>query len=379
MSKTVPIPRTIEDPAYRYQMPVLVQKIEGKGINVRTVLPNLRDVAKALRVPANYILKFMGYELGSAVIEREQNNNVIAQISGQLNENDVLNTLDKFIEKFILCEKCRYPEMYLQVDSKKGVSGICNACSHVSTIDPKHKLTSYIKRNPPENRTEIQKKEMGETAKVEKKERKTEVKKYATRKLIKESTDELNPYDNKEVFDSINEYLNEIMPMNDDYLFDDSHVETVYKAIKRLRMSKEKYDKVGFILFNYIFNDKILVDAKNKATLFEQVLVRHRMEQYVGHELVLNLAYFLYVRYADKDWAKAVPTIMKIFFDEKVVDDEFLIDWSEDKFIDFFNMHHLYRKENNDRLKADAAVFIDWLKPESEEEDEDEEDDEDED
>lgn len=379
MSK-VPINRAIEDLAYRYQMPLLQTKIEGKGINVRTVLPNLKEVAEALRVPISYILKFMSYELGSNVISREQNNSSVSQINGQLNENDVLNTLDKFIDKFILCEKCKYPETFMQVDASKGLVGVCNACGHVTVIDPKHKLTGFIKKNPPENMTEIKKREVGESSKVEKKERKMEAKKYTARRLVKESKDELDPYDeeNKEAYESVNEYLNDIVPMGEDYLFDDNDVENVYKAVKRLRLNREKYDKVGLMLFNYIFNEKTIFNVKGRAVLLEQVLERHRMEEFVGHELVYNLAYFFYVRFPAKDWTKAIPTILKAFHDEDIVSDEFLIEWSEDKFVEFSANHHLYNKENNDKLKSAAQVFIDWLKPDSEEEgDEDEEEEED--
>lgn len=377
MSKLVPIPRTVEDPAYRYRMPLLQTKVEGKGINVRTVLPNLIDVAKALRVPTTYILKFMGYELGSNVIEREQNNNVSAQINGQLNDNDILNTLDKFIEKFILCSRCRYPEMYLQVRDDKEVIGNCNACGQVTVIDPKHKLTAYIKKNPPKNRTEITRVDVIDAGKVEKKDRKTEAKKYTARRLINESTDELDPYSNVEAFDAINEYLNDIMPMTDDFMFDDSHTDIIYKGIKRLRLNKEKYDKVGFILFSYIFNERSFTNVKEKTTLYEQVLERHQMREFVGHELILNLAHFFFVKCATKDWTKIIPTILKAFHDEDVIDNEFLFEWFDDKLNNFFSIHHLYRKENNDKLKCVSQVFVEWLRSEEEDEDDEDEDEED--
>ena len=115
MTERVNIPRKIQDENYRYKMDVLQTRVEGKGINVRTVLPNLKDVARDLRLAPIYILKFMGYELGSNVILREKANDERAQINGTFNRNDILNTLDKFIDKFILCEQCKYPETVLVV------------------------------------------------------------------------------------------------------------------------------------------------------------------------------------------------------------------------------------------------------------------------
>lgn len=48
------------------------------------------------------------------------------------------------------------------------------------------------------------------------------------------------------------------MTLGEDYEFDDQDADNIYKAIKRLRLSKEKYDKVGFIVFNYIFDANLM-------------------------------------------------------------------------------------------------------------------------
>lgn len=45
------IPSYIEDTNYRYQMPKLQLKIEGKGNGIRTNIVNLLDISKALRCP----------------------------------------------------------------------------------------------------------------------------------------------------------------------------------------------------------------------------------------------------------------------------------------------------------------------------------------
>ena len=45
------IPSYIEDPSYRYKMPRMILKIEGKGNGIKTNVVNMQDVSKALRVP----------------------------------------------------------------------------------------------------------------------------------------------------------------------------------------------------------------------------------------------------------------------------------------------------------------------------------------
>ena len=45
---------------HRYKMPKMILKIEGKGNGIKTNIVNLVEVAKSLRVPTAYPLKYMG-------------------------------------------------------------------------------------------------------------------------------------------------------------------------------------------------------------------------------------------------------------------------------------------------------------------------------
>jgi len=54
----VNIRRDVDDKFYRYRMPVLTTKIEGKGNGIKTVIPNMSDVARALSRPPTYTTKF---------------------------------------------------------------------------------------------------------------------------------------------------------------------------------------------------------------------------------------------------------------------------------------------------------------------------------
>lgn len=53
------------DPSYRYQMPRILGKVEGRGNGIRTALPNVADVARALKRSPEHITKFYGCELGA--------------------------------------------------------------------------------------------------------------------------------------------------------------------------------------------------------------------------------------------------------------------------------------------------------------------------
>lgn len=65
-SGKVNIPSYVQDPHYRYKMPKMVLKQESRLNGVKTNIFNLDEVAKALRVPEEAIIKFWCAELGAS-------------------------------------------------------------------------------------------------------------------------------------------------------------------------------------------------------------------------------------------------------------------------------------------------------------------------
>lgn len=57
--------KPIDDPEYRYKMPLVVGKIEGRGNGIKTVIPNISDVALSLHRSPGEVNKFFGCELGN--------------------------------------------------------------------------------------------------------------------------------------------------------------------------------------------------------------------------------------------------------------------------------------------------------------------------
>ena len=135
------------DAAYRYKMPALVTKVEGRGNGVKTVVVNLVDVARALRCEAAYPLKFMGAELGASC--KFESKSGRATLRGRHDARCLAGLLDRFIRQFILCPTCSLPETKLYV--KRGVvKARCAACGHDGGIASRHKLVRHIAQHPPE-------------------------------------------------------------------------------------------------------------------------------------------------------------------------------------------------------------------------------------
>ena len=133
------------DASYRYKMPALVTKIEGRGNGIKTVILNMADLAKSLHIHPAYPTKFFGIELGaqskySAASDR-------AVVNGAHQPGDLAKILERFIQQFILCPRCKLPELKMSVKSSIKID--CAACGHNATIKTTHKLAQYMIKNPP--------------------------------------------------------------------------------------------------------------------------------------------------------------------------------------------------------------------------------------
>lgn len=131
-------------------MPLLTTKIEGKGNGIKTVVPNMSDVARALSRPPTYTTKFFGCELGAQTSFDEKNDRYI--VNGAHNADRLRELLDVFIDKFVLCKSCKNPEtelIILKVNRTEDIIRDCKACGERTGVDMRHKLTTFILRNPP--------------------------------------------------------------------------------------------------------------------------------------------------------------------------------------------------------------------------------------
>ncbi|CAN6237137.1 unnamed protein product [Urochloa humidicola] len=184
-----------DDAFYRYKMPRMITKIEGRGNGIKTNIVNMVDIAKALARPASYTTKYFGCELGAQSKFDEKTG--ISLVNGAHDTSKLAGLLEVFIKKYVQCYGCGNPETEILISKTQMISLKCAACGFVSDVDMRDKLTTFILKNPPEQkkggkdkkamrRAEKERMKEGEAADEEQKKLKKDTKKKGA--SSKEST-----------------------------------------------------------------------------------------------------------------------------------------------------------------------------------------------
>ena len=98
----------VEDPSYRYKMPSVVGKIEGRGNGIKTVIANISDLALSLHREPSEVNKFFGCEMGAQTTYNEADDRAV--VNGAHGDQELQGCVHKYVEKFVLCPGCGLPE-----------------------------------------------------------------------------------------------------------------------------------------------------------------------------------------------------------------------------------------------------------------------------
>ena len=126
----------IGDPFYRYQMPSLEIRIQGKSKH--TVLENLVDVSEALDRPTDEIIGVLARKLGTR--------GTLDSIRGEFTRGQLQEYLQEYIETYVLCSVCGNPETRYSVSKKRMALALkCKACGSRSGItDQNEHIYSFV-------------------------------------------------------------------------------------------------------------------------------------------------------------------------------------------------------------------------------------------
>ncbi|KAB5560940.1 hypothetical protein DKX38_005897 [Salix brachista] len=139
-----------DDAFYRYKMPKMVTKVEGRGNGIKTNIVNMVDIAKALARPASYTTKYFGCELGAQSKFDEKTGTSL--VNGSHETVKLAGLLENFIKKYVQCYGCGNPETEIIITKSQMLQLKCAACGFVSDVDMRDKLTTFILKNPPESK-----------------------------------------------------------------------------------------------------------------------------------------------------------------------------------------------------------------------------------
>lgn len=139
-----------DDAFYRYKMPRMITKIEGRGNGIKTNVVNMVDIAKALGRPASYTTKYFGCELGAQSKFDEKTGT--SHVNGAHDTAKLAGLLENFIKKYVQCYGCGNPETEILITKSQMLTLKCAACGFISDVDMRDKLTTFILKNPPEQK-----------------------------------------------------------------------------------------------------------------------------------------------------------------------------------------------------------------------------------
>lgn len=403
----VNINRSVTDTFYRYKMPRIIAKVEGKGNGIKTVIVNMPDVAKSLQRPPTYPTKYFGCELGAQTQFDPKNERYI--VNGAHDASKLQDLLDGFIKRFVLCEECDNPETFLTIRAKAGqILSRCIACGHQGNIDMRHKLTTFMIKNPPENpeythgtATTPGKEKKDKDKKKEKggkKSGKKEVNGDAEHNDEDDMQDSGSPVEDGPVEaadddwgdvseEAVKERMKELtaaaksLALNDDLeKTPQERMNIMYDYIKMCHAADEcakkgadilaeaerldVKEKVPLLLVELLFDENILTQIKKYRNLFLRFTHDNKKSQ---KYLLGGLEQLIGNVHHDKLIPK-VAHILKLLYDLDVLEEEVLIEWGSKiskKYVD-----KVVAKEIHDK----AQPFIKWLQEAESESSEDDED-----
>lgn len=390
----------VTDVFYRYKMPKLLAKVEGKGNGIKTVVVNMSDIAKSINRPPSYPCKYFGCELGAQTQMDHKADRYI--VNGAHDAVKLQALVHGFIKKFVLCPGCDNPETVLQVKEKKGVIGqTCKACGHQDVLDMRHKLTTFILKNPPDvdpahtgaslTKKSKGKKAGGKTNGEEDKESEEDGEEQlkgwsndvpATKQVADDDwsvdvSDAAVKLRQAQLADgvkglTINEDLEksekERLDLMYQYVLQRRDTGRMLGHEKALCAEAERLDvrdKAVLVFCELLFNDNVL----NQIGQYRTLLLRFTHDNKKAQKYLIGGLEQLVNIYKNQLLSK-VPIIFKKLYDGDILDEDVLLEWAQK------SSRKYVSRELSDEIHARAAPFISWLQEAEEESDSEEDEDE---
>lgn len=348
--------------------------------------------------------KYFGCELGAQTLIDEKGDRYI--VNGAHDANRLRELLDGFIDKFVLCGECKNPETDLKIRDGD-ILRDCKACGKRTYVDMRHKLTTFISKNPPPKRAKGTKgagAASGQTVGAGDEGEDGGSDDELTRRIAAEAqniptaeqraadknVDEDWSVDTSEAavaarVKALEGSMSNVLSIDDEEEDDESSpysqlgtwiLETreagnalgaaeVYRKAQELGI--EKKHKTLQVLFQALFDDKAPQQVDQYAPMLVKMVTseKHQKAMLGGIERLAGLQHPSLV-------PNGVPKLLMGLYQIDVLDEEIARQWGthvSKKYVD---------KETSKRVRKAAAPFLEWLdQADSDDEDDGEDDDED--
>lgn len=378
--------REINDTFYRYKMPKLSCKVEGKGNGIKTVIVNMKEVAEAIYRRPNYVTKYFGSELGTQTLIDEKTPRYV--VNGAHDANKLQDILDGFIKKFVLCSNCANPETSLTVKKKTGlVHYKCKACGHSDLLDPKHKLTTYISKNPPtsvdaapETTNGDEKKENGDNMFLDKDkspidsdsdEEDWETNKKQLNSMAKSTKKPLMPVIEKTANEKVDEFyqlVKEVYRLGNI----DKNYKKIYQSCDELKLGS---GSVMVLVEVFLSKPETIIEDidkyRNAFLLFTRINGTEQ-DQLKSQKSILSAMELTIDRF-HKELLPLSCNILKKFYDADIVTEDVILDWYSAP----ISKKKKLNQKVSELIRTKCEPMITWLR-EAEEDDSDDKEDNDE-
>lgn len=125
---------TISDPFYRYKMPAIECRTEGKGGNRNTKILNLDKVSLSLARPTTHITQWFKLQLKTPATSVDAHSRVY-KLKGHIDTAKIQATLFDLITEWVLCPTCTNPETFiLRSTAGTRLKVCCKACGGITRV-----------------------------------------------------------------------------------------------------------------------------------------------------------------------------------------------------------------------------------------------------
>eukprot|EP00299_Pterocystis_sp_00344_P006425 c1826_g1_i1.p1 GENE.c1826_g1_i1~~c1826_g1_i1.p1 ORF type:complete len:400 (-),score=106.49 c1826_g1_i1:31-1230(-) len=390
-----------EDAFFRYKMPDIEVKIEGRGNGIKTVIPNMVDIGLALKRDPAYPTKFFATELGALSKWDDKRN--VGIVNGEHSKDTLKKLLADFINRYVLCPQCKLPETDLKV--KNGlIHAKCKACGFRGLSDNQHKLATFIINHPPnkeakdkekdksgkkdkEKEKGKEKEKSSSKSKPEKATKKSETKEDSTGAEGTASTEPVNndekngsdgaqeEEDGEADFEITEEMLqtvaiHESAELEDPVtlardLLDSIDQQPIPQQLSEVKKFQQNHGFDDSDTFQYIFKacvtDSMLKQVKSRLGLLSKLLSPGRDSQ----TLVLSLIEQRCEEFPDN--LKDVAATLSHLYDNDILEEDVVLHWHEKGISQLFAL----ADDTASRATRKAAdKFVEWLQNAEEESEE---------